>query len=147
MHLIMLDPPYGHQKHGAYSEDATQLANLPLTHFYAAMDTILTTCKGLLAPDGVIALLIGPTQNGQRYDHAMEIATRLDGLGLTLINRLIVPYSTHQARAYHMTQMREVNLAAETQATKRLCKRYRDLLVMQATEDSPGVQKPGGHHP
>jgi len=83
----------------------------------------------------VIALIIGPTQNGQRYDHAIDIAKRLDRLGLTLINRLIVPYSAQQTRGFHITQMREVNRTAETNAKKRLCKRYRDVLVMQATQD------------
>jgi DNA modification methylase len=134
MHFIMLDPPYWAQKKGEYSADATNLANLPLEQFYEALDTILTTCKGLLAPDGVMALMIGPTQNGQRYDHAFDIAKRLDSLGLTLINRLIVPYSTHQTRGYHITQMREANRTAETNAKKRLCKRYRDVLVMQSAE-------------
>jgi hypothetical protein len=134
MQLIMLDPPYWGQKKGEYSADTTNLANLPLPQFYEALDTILITCTGLLAPDGVMALIIGPTQNGQRYDHAIDIAKRLDRLGLTLINRLIVPYSTGQTQGYHVTQMREVNRTAETNAKKRLCKRYRDVLVMQATK-------------
>jgi hypothetical protein len=134
MHFIMLDPPYWAQKKGEYSADVTNLANLPLTEFYEALDTILTTCKRLLAPDGVMALIIGPTQNGQRYDHAIDIAKRLDRLGLTLINRLIVPYSTQQTRGYHITQMREANRTAETNAKKRLCKRYRDVLVMQSQD-------------
>jgi DNA methylase len=135
MDFIMLDPPYWAQKKGEYSADITNLANLPLQQFYEALDTILTTCKGLLSPDGVMSLIIGPTQNGQRYDHAIDIAKRLDRLGLTLINRLIVPYSTAQTRGYHINQMREVNRTAETNAKKRLCKRYRDLLVMQATKE------------
>jgi DNA modification methylase len=135
MDFIMLDPPYWSQKKGDYSADATNLANLPLGQFYEAIDSVLTTCKGLLAPDGVMALIIGPTQNGQRYDHAIDIAKRLDRLGLSLINRLIVPYSAQQTRGYHITQMREVNRTAETNAKKRLCKRYRDVLVMQATQD------------
>jgi hypothetical protein len=131
MHFIMLDPPYWAQKKGEYSADATNLANLPLAQFYEALDTILTTCKGLLAPDGVMALIIGPTQDGQRYDHTLAIAKRLDRLGLTVINRVVVPYSTAQTRGYHITQMREVNRTAATNAQKRLCKRYRDVLVMQ----------------
>jgi len=135
MDFIMLDPPYWAQKKGEYSADVTNLANLPLTQFYEALDTILTTCKDLLAPDGVMALIIGPTQNGQRFDHAIDIAKRLDRLGLALINRLIVPYSTAQTKGYHINQMREVNRTAETNAKKRLCKRYRDLLVMQATKE------------
>jgi hypothetical protein len=112
MDFIMLDPPYWAQKKGEYSTDATNLANLPLPHFYEALDRALTTCKGLLAPDGVIALLIGPTQHGRFYDHAMDIVTRLDRLGLTVINRLVVPYATP--------------------ATKRVCKRFREVLVIQA---------------
>jgi hypothetical protein len=134
MHFIMLDPPYWAQKKGDYSADATNLANLPLAQFYDALDTVLTTCKGLLAPDGVMALIIGPTQNGQRYDHALDIAERLRRLGLRVINRLIVPYSTQQTRGYHITQMRETNRTAETNAKKRVCKRYREVLVMQSAE-------------
>jgi DNA modification methylase len=134
MDFIMLDPPYWAQKKGEYSADATNLANLPLTEFYEALATVLTTCKGLLAPGGVMALIIGSTQADLRYDHAWDMAKRLDTLGLTLINRLIVLYSTAQTKGYHITQMREVNRTAETNAQKRLCKRYRDVLVMQAQD-------------
>jgi DNA modification methylase len=141
MHFIMLDPPYWLQKKGEYSADLTNLANLPLPQFYEALDTVLTTCKGLLAPNGVMALIIGPTQNGQRYDHAAEMLTRLKMLGLTLINRLIVPYSTQQTQGYHITQMRETNRTADTNAKKRLCKRYRDILVMQAQTSAAPVSQ------
>jgi len=134
MKFIMLDPPYWAQKRGEYSADERNLANLSLHQFYEALDAVLLTCKSLLTKDGVIALLIGPTQNGQRYDHAIDICKRMDRLGLTLINRLIVPYSMHQVKAYHVTQMRETNRLADTNAKKRLCKRYRDLLVMQSQE-------------
>jgi hypothetical protein len=127
----MLDPPYWTQKKGEYSADVTNLANLPLSQFYEALDRVLTTCKGLLAPDGVIALIIGPTQNGQRYDHAIDIAKRLDRLGLTLINRLIVPYSTQQTQGFHLTHRREGTRTAATTAKKRVCKRYREVLVLQ----------------
>jgi hypothetical protein len=37
-------------------------------------------------------------------------------------------------KAYHVTQMREANRVADTNAKKRLCKRYRDLLVMESQE-------------
>jgi hypothetical protein len=137
MHFIMLDPPSWVQKKGEYSADTTNLANLPLSQFNEALDTVLTICKGLLAPDGVIALMIGPTQNGQRYDHVWDLAKRADRLGLTLINRLIVPYSTQPTQGYHVTGMRDVNRTTATNATKRVCKRYRDVLVMQCAP-SPG---------
>jgi hypothetical protein len=131
MDLILLDPPAWAPKTGASATDATHLAHLPLPHFYEALDKVLTTCKGLLAPDGVMALLIGPTHHGRHYDHAMDMATRLGRLGLTLINRLIVPDSTQQTQGDHLTHMREANRTAERNAHKRLCNRYREVLVIQ----------------
>ena len=132
MDFIMLDPPAWASTPGASAADAPTLAHLPLPHFYEALDRVLTTCKGLLAPNGVIALLIGPTHHGRHYDHAMGMAMRLDRLGLTLRNRLVVPYATQQTQDEPLTQMREANRTAECNAQKRLCQSYREVLVIQA---------------
>jgi hypothetical protein len=132
MDFIMLDPPAWVPMTGESAADTTTLAHLPLPHFYEALDTVLTTCKGLLTPDGVMALIIGPTHHGRHYDHAMDMAMRLDRLGLTLMHRLVVPSSTQQTQDEHLTQMREANRTAECNAHKRLCNRYREVLVIQA---------------
>jgi hypothetical protein len=134
MQFILLDPPSWAHQQGEYAADSTNLAHLPLQQFYEAFDRVLTTCTGLLAPDGVLALLIGPTHTGRYADHTMDMVTRLDRLGLSLINRLVVPYATAQTRSAPRSQRREGTRSAEPRATQRMCMRFREVLVMQAQE-------------
>jgi len=120
--LIFLDPPYWSQKQGDYSADDTNLANLPLDKFYIAMNDLFESAYKTLTDGGYIALIIGPTQSkGMIYDHAFDLAKLLDAK-FNFINRIIVPYTTQQAKPYHVTDARE---------GRYMLKLYRDLLVYQ----------------
>jgi DNA-binding XRE family transcriptional regulator len=121
--LTYLDPPYWRQAAGQYSDDETDLANMPLGEFH---DTL-----GYLVEDiaekqktGYIALLIQPTQwkadNKQFTDHVMWLCSRVN---LELENRISCPYSTEQYNA----QM--VNYAKEN---RKLLVISRELIIWKA---------------
>ena len=74
----------------------------------------LETCK----PGGHVALLIGATRDGTRYDHAAELLVRL--ADMQLVERIIVTYSTQQAAPYHISAAKNGKL---------LLNRYRDLMI------------------
>ena len=68
-----------------------------------------------------MAIIIGPTQSqGIVYDHAFEFNTRALEIGFDRIIRIIVPYTTQQAKPYHVTDAKE---------GRYMLKLYRDLLV------------------
>jgi hypothetical protein len=60
--LVYLDPPYWRQAEGQYSSDPTDLANMPLDQFNAALSGIIKGYAGKLKAGAHIALLIQPTQ-------------------------------------------------------------------------------------
>lgn len=125
--LIFLDPPYWSQKQGEYSADGTNLANLPLDEFYQALDCLFENAAERLVMGGYIALIIGPSQEkGIIYDHALKIAKLLEKR-FTFTNRIIVPYTTQQAKPYHVSDAKENGY---------MLKLYRDLLVYQKWMDS-----------
>jgi len=118
--LVFMDPPYWKQKQGEYSGDGTNLANLPLMRFYDAMRGIIKSAHDVLKDGGYIAVIIGPTQEqGQIYDHARAIGTMLESW-FTFANRIIVPYTTQQAKGYHVS---------DAKAGRYMLKLYRDLLI------------------
>ncbi len=117
--LVVLDPPYWKQKRGDYA-GGDNLADMPLEKFHAVIERIVEQSFAVLAPGGHVALLIGATRDGARYDHAAEMLARLRQH--RLIDRIIVTYSTQQAAPYHVA-------AAKT--GKLLLNRYRDLIVWQ----------------
>jgi hypothetical protein len=117
--LVFLDPPYWKQKRGDY-DGGNNLANMPLEEFDIAMEKIVRASLATLADGGRVALLIGATRDGCRYDHAAELLYRLNDVELE--ERIIVPYSTQQAAPYHV---------AAAKNGKLLLNRYRDLMVWQ----------------
>lgn len=120
--LIFLDPPYWSQKQGEYSTDDTNLANLPLNRFYQAMGAIFESAYKTLADMGYIAVIIGPTQlKGMIYDHAFELGKLLEKR-FKFVNRIIIPYTTQQAKGYHVVDAKEGHY---------MLKLYRDLLIWQ----------------
>lgn len=100
--LTYLDPPYWKQAEGQYSEDAEDLANMPLDQF---TDTLIGVVNRIAEKQsrGVIALLIQPTQwraDGREFtDHIMHLVSGVKSKRLTLENRISCPYSTQQANA------------------------------------------------
>jgi len=108
--LTYLDPPYWRQAAGQYSNDPTDLANMPLEQF---TETMVGLVKGIASKQskGVIALLIQPTQwktdNKQFADHVMDIVAGVGNKKLVLENRVSCPYSTEQYNAQQVTWAKE----------------------------------------
>ena len=119
--LIFLDPPYWKQKRGDYSDDATNLANLTLAEFHKTLMAILTAGADRLREGGHVALIIGATQsNGGFHDHSAHVMAHLPKTGLSLTQRVIVPYTTQQFSAADV---------AWAKREKKMLKGYRDLMV------------------
>lgn len=97
--LTYLDPPYWKQAEGQYSDDASDLANMPLTDFTATLIDLVESIAEK-QKHGVIALLIQPTQwkadNRAFTDHVMDL---ICGVPLPLENRVSCPYSSEQYNA------------------------------------------------
>lgn len=117
--LIFLDPPYWKQKKGDY-KGGDNLADMPLDKFDSELTKIASASINQLKAGGHLALLIGATRDGERFDHAAHLMAQLDDL--KLVERIIVPYSSQQAAAYHVSAAKKGKL---------LLNRYRDLLVWQ----------------
>jgi len=118
--LIFLDPPYWQQKRGDYSGHQNNLANLALPAFYEALDRLFASAQQTLRSGGHLALIIGPTQEtGVIHDHAFAAAKLLEKR-FEIINRVIVPYTTQQAKPYHV---------ADARKGRYMLKLYRDLVI------------------
>lgn len=108
--LTYLDPPYWRQAAGMYSNDPTDLANMPLEDFTKAMVDLV---KGIASKQskGVIALIIQPTQwksDGKQFaDHVLDIVAGVGNKKLVLENRVSCPYSTEQYNAQQVTWAKE----------------------------------------
>lgn len=100
--LTYLDPPYWRQAAGKYSQDAADLANMPLDQFTETLASIVKRI-GAKQTHGVIALLIQPTQwsaDGRQYtDHVTDLVRAVGNKRLVLENRISVPYATEQYNA------------------------------------------------
>ena len=127
--LIFLDPPYWKQKRGDYSDDPTNLANLPLDEFHRTLAGILAACASVLRDGGHVALIIGATQSdGVFIDHSAFVMGSAGDVGastgtagaLTLAQRVIVPYTTQQFSGADV---------AWAKRERKMLKGYRDLMV------------------
>mgnify|MGYP001226822532 CR=1 FL=1 len=100
--LTYLDPPYWRQAEGQYSNDPTDLGNMPLEQF---TETLIDLVEKIAAKQsrGVIALLIQPTQwkadNREFTDHVMHLVAGVRSKNLVLETRVSCPYSTEQYSA------------------------------------------------
>jgi len=103
--LVYLDPPYWKQAAGQYSQDATDLANVPLPQFNTALSGIVKALAAKLTGTprtrpAYIALIIQPTQwkaEGRQYvDH---IGDMLRLVNLPVDMRYSVPYESQQCNA------------------------------------------------
>ncbi len=76
--LVYLDPPYWKQAEGEYSNDPTDLANMPLEDFNKSLSGIIKGFAGKLSSGACIALIIQPTQwkapERQFTDHVALLA-------------------------------------------------------------------------
>lgn len=103
--LVYLDPPYWKQAEGQYSEDPTDLANMPLEEFNTALAGIVNEFSKKLKASARttpqhIALIIQPTQwkapERQFTDH---IGDMLRMVKLPVDMRYSVPYESQQCTA------------------------------------------------
>lgn len=100
--LVYLDPPYWRQAEGQYSSDPTDLGNMPLQQFNAALAGIISAFAKKLknGRPRYIALIIQPTQwkaEGRQYtDH---IGDMLRAVKLPVHMRYSVPYESQQCTA------------------------------------------------
>jgi hypothetical protein len=108
--LVYLDPPYWKQAAGKYSDDPTDLANMPLEQFTDAMVGIIEGYGKKMREGAHVACIISPTQwpneDKSTVYHDIDFAARVRK-NLRLVRRVICPYSTEQ---YNGTQ---VNIAKE----------------------------------
>lgn len=121
--LILLDPPYWKQRQKDYTKDPTNLTNLPLEDFHIAISDIIERASEIIKHDGYIALIMSSTRKDrQTIDHIPLILNKLDFGNWSIIERVIVSYTTQQALAYHYTQAKE---------GRYMLRLYRDLVIMQ----------------
>ena len=97
--LVYLDPPYWKQAEGQYSDDRTDLANMPLEQFNEALAGIINGFAKKLT-DAYIAIIIQPTQwkapERQYTDHVNDM---LRAVKLPVDMRYSVPYESQQYNA------------------------------------------------
>jgi hypothetical protein len=98
--LVYLDPPYWKQAEGQYSDDATDLANMPLEQFTDTLTTVVTAYGKKLPTGAHIALILQPTQwkapERQFTDHVGDLLRRVK---LPVEMRYSVPYESQQCTA------------------------------------------------
>ncbi|NBC46722.1 MAG: hypothetical protein GVY22_01765 [Gammaproteobacteria bacterium] len=100
--LVYLDPPYWRQAQGEYSNDPSDLGNMPLEQFNTALAGIISGFAKKLknGRPRYIALIIQPTQwkaEGRQYtDH---IGDMLRAVKLPVHMRYSVPYESQQCTA------------------------------------------------
>jgi transcriptional regulator with XRE-family HTH domain len=119
--LVYLDPPYWVQAAGEYSEDAEDLANMPLQQFTDALAGLVKAYLSKLQEGAHVALIIQPTQwrapERQFTDHVADL---LRSIKAPVETRIQAPYGTEQCNA----QM--VNWAKEN---KQLLVLSREIIV------------------
>ena len=97
--LTYLDPPYWKQAEGEYSQDANDLANMPLAKFTDALVGVVNRIAEKQS-HGFIAMLMQPTQwkadDKQFTDHVLDTVNGANKMRLAVENRVSVPYSTEQ---------------------------------------------------
>jgi hypothetical protein len=98
--LVYLDPPYWRQAQGQYSNDAEDLANMPLEQFTESMVGLINGYAKKMREGSRIALIIQPTQwnadDKQFTDHLMDISKKVK---LKIETRIQAPYSSEQCNA------------------------------------------------
>jgi len=118
--LAFLDPPYWKQAEGRYSKKDSDLGNMGLDDFNAAMTDLLVDLKRKRTER--IAVVIQPTQYASGFDytdHVFDFAPVLDET-YEIEMRYILPYETEQ---YNATQVEK----AKEEGTPLVL--HRDLII------------------
>ena len=100
--LVYLDPPYGGQVKGEYSDEDTDLANMPVEVFRAALLKAVNSYTRKLREGAHVALVMQATQwhgdeGRERQDHLMALAHRVKRA--RLVERIQCPYESQQANS------------------------------------------------
>ena len=98
--LVYLDPPYGGQVSGEYSDEDTDLANMPVEKFRSALLKAVNAYTGKLRDGAHLALVMQATQwhgdeGRERQDHLMALAHGVKRA--RLVERIQCPYESQQA--------------------------------------------------
>lgn len=98
--LVYLDPPYWKQAEGQYSNDAADLANMPLEQFNKQLAGVINGFAKKLSPGAAIALIIQPTQwKAPDRKYTDHVADMLGMVKLPLDMRISCPYESQQCNA------------------------------------------------
>lgn len=97
--LVYLDPPYWKQAEGQYSQDSTDLANMPIEEFNSTLAGIINGFAKKLT-SAYIALVIQPTQwKAPEHQFTDHIADMLRAVKLSIDMRFSAPYESQQCNA------------------------------------------------
>jgi ParB-like chromosome segregation protein Spo0J len=122
--LLYLDPPYWRQARNQYSQDAADLANMPLEQFYETLVAFVDNCSSKMRTGSHIALLIQPTQwssdDRQVVDHVVDLVQRVNKP--SYVRRVSCPYSTEQYNAQQVEWAK---------ANREVLVRTRELIIWQ----------------
>jgi len=119
--LVYLDPPYWKQAEGQYSNDPSDLANMPLEKFNQTLAGTINGFAKKLSSGAVIALLIQPTQwKAPERQYTDHVADMLRLIKLPLDMRISCPYESQQCNA---------QMVEWSKANKKLLVLSRELVV------------------
>lgn len=106
--LVYLDPPYWKQAEGQYSDDPTDLANMPLEKFNETLADIIRGFAKKLQPGAAIALIIQPTQwKAPERCFTDHVGDMLRAVKLPVKMRVSVPYESQQCTAQMVAWAKE----------------------------------------
>ena len=101
--LIYLDPPYWKQAENQYSQDATDLANMPIEQFNESLSGLIKQYAEKLKrakASAYIALIIQPTQwSAPDREFTDHVGDMLRAVKLPVDMRFSVPYESQQCNA------------------------------------------------
>jgi hypothetical protein len=97
---VYLDPPYWKQAEGAYSHDATDLANMDLAMFTQALACTIKGFAKKLHSGAKIALILQPTQwRAPEKRFTDHVAAMIRAIDLPIHMRFQAPYESQQYTA------------------------------------------------
>lgn len=102
---IILDPPHWHAKQGEYTNSESDLSNLKLEEFYHVMSKLANDCKGKLAENGCVGLLIGGENHDEKFfDLSFDCYFIFKDAEFTPVERVMIPargFAGHTALWQH----------------------------------------------
>ena len=124
--LVYLDPPYWRQAQGQYSDDPSDLGNMPLDQFNAALSGIVNAFAKKLknGRPRYIAIIIQPTQwkSDENKTYTDHIGDMLRAVKLPVHMRYSVPYESQQCTA---------QMVEWAKASKRCLVLTREIIVWE----------------